>query len=68
MIIKKFNVKKEETCVIGDRLYTDILLGIRAEVSTILVLTGEAKGEDTESSNIKPDIIAKDLGEIAKFI
>ncbi|MBO8139082.1 MAG: HAD-IIA family hydrolase [Thermosipho sp. (in: Bacteria)] len=68
MIIKKFNVKKEETCVIGDRLYTDILLGIRAEVTTILVLTGEAKGEDIKNSNIKPDIIAKDLGEIAKFI
>ncbi|SHH36989.1 HAD-IIA family hydrolase [Thermosipho atlanticus] len=68
MIIEKFKVKKEETCVIGDRLYTDILLGIRAEVMTILVLTGEAKRKDVEKSNIKPDIIANDLGEISKYI
>jgi len=68
MIIEKFNVKKEETCVIGDRLYTDILLGIRAEVSTILVLTGEAKEENIKTSNIKPDIIANNLGELINYI
>ncbi|MBT1248629.1 MULTISPECIES: HAD-IIA family hydrolase [unclassified Thermosipho (in: thermotogales)] len=66
MIMKKNNVVKEETCVIGDRLYTDILLGKRAGVLTILVLTGEAKESDI--TNIKPDIIAKDIGEISQHI
>ncbi|ABR29919.1 HAD family hydrolase [Thermosipho melanesiensis] len=66
MIMKKHNVTKDETCVIGDRLYTDILLGKRAEVLTVLVLTGEAKKEDI--TNIKPDIIANDIGEISEHI
>lgn len=66
MIMKKHNVTKEETCVIGDRLYTDILLGKRADVLTILVLTGEAKEEDVK--NIKPDIIASEIGEISNYI
>jgi NagD protein len=66
MIMQKNNVKKEETCVIGDRLYTDILLGKRAGMLTILVLTGEAKESDIK--NIKPDIIAQEIGEISKYI
>ncbi|QTA37499.1 HAD-IIA family hydrolase [Thermosipho ferrireducens] len=68
MVMKKFNVQKHKTCVVGDRLYTDILLGIRAEVLTILVLTGEAKEEDVHRLGITPDIIANDIGEIADFL
>ncbi|MDD6070335.1 MAG: HAD-IIA family hydrolase [Clostridiales bacterium] len=48
---------KEETLVVGDRLYTDILSGYRAGVETALVLTGEATKEDAERSDYKPDYI-----------
>lgn len=48
---------KEETLVVGDRLYTDILSGYRAGVETALVLTGEATKEDAEQSDYKPDYI-----------
>jgi len=37
---------KEETLVVGDRLYTDIACGINGGVDACVVFTGEAKPED----------------------
>ena len=41
---------KEETIVIGDRLYTDIACGINANVDTCVVFTGEANPEDMQDT------------------
>ena len=35
------SICKENTLVIGDRMYTDIACGINAGVKTMLVLSGE---------------------------
>ena len=40
-VMKKWGATKEETVVIGDRLYTDIASGNNAGVDTVCVLTGE---------------------------
>ena len=40
-VMKKFGFTKEETVVLGDRLYTDIASGNNAGVDTVCVLTGE---------------------------
>ncbi|MGQ0793516.1 MAG: HAD-IIA family hydrolase [Deltaproteobacteria bacterium] len=47
--------------VIGDRLDTDILGGIRAGFKTILVLSGSTTEADASNSDIKPDYILPDL-------
>lgn len=52
---EKFGFSKEETVVIGDRLYTDIATGLNADVTTICVLTGEATPSDIENGEIKPN-------------
>ncbi len=36
-IIKKYNYQKQEVCIIGDQLFTDILGGNRVGIHTILV-------------------------------
>ena len=41
---------KEETLVVGDRLYTDIACGINGGVDTCVVFTGEAKREDMDTT------------------
>ncbi len=41
---------KEETLVVGDRLYTDIACGINAGVDTCVVFTGEARPEDMKDT------------------
>lgn len=45
---------REETLVVGDRLYTDIAVGIAAGVDTAVVFTGEAKPEDLRDTKYPP--------------
>lgn len=54
MCLKQTGFTKEQTLVIGDRLYTDIACGINGGVDTCVVFTGEAKQEDLENTEFKP--------------
>lgn len=65
---KKLKISREETVVIGDRLYTDIATGNNAGVTSICVLTGEATVEDIVSSNIKPKYTFKSVKEIFELL
>ncbi len=66
--MKNFGYKKEETIVIGDRLYTDIASGVNAEVSTICVLTGEATSKQIEESKIKPTFVLESVKNIYEIL
>jgi len=55
MCLSDSGFTKEETLVIGDRLYTDIACGINAGVDTCVLLTGEAKKEDLADTAFPPD-------------
>ena len=66
LCLQESGFSKDETLVIGDRLYTDIACGINAEVETALVLTGEAKEEDLRDTEFNPTYVfdtIKDLYE-----
>lgn len=54
MCLKQTGFTKEETLVIGDRLYTDIACGINGGVDTAVVFTGEAKREDIINAKYMP--------------
>lgn len=62
--MEKYGFTKEETALIGDRLYTDIACGINAGITSVLVLSGEATMEDVEKSDVKPTLIYNDIREI----
>lgn len=67
-ILRISGCKTDEIAIIGDRLYTDIAMGYKNGVTSILVLTGETKPEDVEKSEIKPDFIFSSLGCLAKVL
>lgn len=46
LCIEASGFSKEETLVVGDRLYTDIACGINGDVETCVVFTGEATPAD----------------------
>ncbi|MBO4419452.1 MAG: HAD-IIA family hydrolase [Oscillospiraceae bacterium] len=46
IVMKRFGFSPEQTVVVGDRVYTDIAAGVRAGVTTVGVLSGEANVED----------------------
>jgi NagD protein len=56
-LLKRVNVRKEELCLMGDRLMTDIRMGREFGILSILVLTGEASREDVRTSDVIPDLI-----------
>ncbi len=62
--MQKFGCTKEETVVVGDRIYTDIASGYNAGVETVLVLCGESTEKDIKESNIKPTFVVSDVKEI----
>lgn len=55
---------KEETLVVGDRIYTDIACGENAGVETCLVLTGEAKAEDVADADNRIDFCFPSVREL----
>ncbi|PKC16971.1 HAD-like protein [Rhizophagus irregularis] len=66
-IVQKLSLNPERTCMIGDRLSTDILFGINGNLGTLLVLTGVAEEKDilAENARIIPDYYISSLGDIA---
>ena len=63
-LMKKFGFSKEETVVIGDRIYTDIASGVNAGVDTICVLSGEVTLKDVEESELKPAFVLNSVKDL----
>jgi 4-nitrophenyl phosphatase len=63
IIANKYRFAFDEIAIIGDRLYTDMALGAFG-ITTILVLSGETKLESSESAEIKPNFVMRDLAEL----
>lgn len=59
---------KNETAVIGDRIYTDIKSGLNAGIKNILVLSGETTLEILENSADKPDLVLNSGKEILEAL
>ena len=68
LAMEKANCKKENTAVVGDRIYTDVKSGLNAGVLSILVMSGETTEEILNKSEDKPDLVLKDCGEITKAL
>jgi arabinose operon protein AraL len=56
-----------ECLLVGDRMETDIRMGLEAGMRTALVLTGITTRSNLESIIYKPDIVLNDLTEMSLF-
>ena len=66
MIEEVTGFDKSEMCIFGDRLYTDIALGKKYGVCSVLVLSGETQKADVEKAfeSEKPDFVFPSLLEV----
>ena len=64
LAMERFGYSKEESIMIGDRVYTDIASGYNAGIDTIFVLSGEGTREDAENSDTKPTYILNNIREV----
>lgn len=60
----KYHLDRSKIAMVGDRLYTDIKIGNDAKITSVLVLSGETKLEDLDSSKVKPTLIFNSIKEM----
>lgn len=63
-MFRKKPVRRDQVAMVGDRLYTDIVMGHNAGVTSVLVLSGEAKESDIPAAPVQPDHVAGGLGAL----
>ena len=63
-ISKKFNIEKHHMAMVGDRLYTDVMLGVNSDITSVLVLSGETTMHDLEKSNVNPTYVFNSVKDI----
>jgi 4-nitrophenyl phosphatase len=68
MIRERLPCPPEECLVVGDRLDTDVALGARAGMTTVLVLSGVTDEATLAASDVTPDHVLDDLGQIDRVI
>ncbi len=67
-LCKKYNIDRSNMVMVGDRLYTDIQLGLNAGIRTVLVLSGETTAEQHRDSPFKADHVYPSVKELAREI
>lgn len=68
VLMAKSNCHKDETAMVGDRLYTDIKMAKNAGICGILVLSGETKVSDLTGNEVKPDYVFEGVRELTEVL
>jgi len=68
LALDRLGVPAEACLVVGDRLSTDLAMGQRAGMTTVLVLTGVCDREDISTSPVQPDYVIDGLGDIDEVL
>jgi len=67
-IVEHHGLRSNQIAMVGDRIYTDILMAHRAEALGVLVLTGEATAEDAARAEQPPHVLVPSLAEFGALL
>ncbi|HEY8418300.1 MAG TPA: HAD-IIA family hydrolase [Limnochordales bacterium] len=67
-VLNHLGLRAEQCLMVGDRLETDMLMGIRAGMGTALVLTGVTRPEHLPHPEIRPDFVLESVAAIARAL
>ncbi|MDX1798709.1 MAG: HAD-IIA family hydrolase [Candidatus Lokiarchaeia archaeon] len=62
--LNQLDLSPKSAVIFGDRLYTDIKMGIETGVTTCCVLSGETTLEDIKKSEYKPDFVINGIWDL----
>jgi len=68
LAMDKLGIAPEQTCVVGDRIYTDVKSGLAAGCVGILVMSGETTYEILNESPEKPHFVMESAREILDIL
>jgi len=66
MAAERMNVSADGVIMIGDRIYTDMRMAADAGIRSVMVLSGEAKKEDLNNSDIRPTMIVNSVDDLLR--
>lgn len=67
-ILDRHGVEPAQVAMVGDRIYTDLLMARRAGAFGVLVLTGEATAGDAAQAEPPADLVVPSLAELGAAI
>jgi len=67
-ILDRHGLRPAQIAMVGDRIYTDILMAHRAAAFGVLVLTGEATAQDAAQANPPPHLVVPSLAELGELL
>lgn len=62
-ILQRHGLQPRQIAMVGDRIYTDMLMAHRADALGVLVLTGEATAADAAQADPAPHLVVPSLAE-----
>ena len=62
--LEALGVDARECAIVGDRIETDIVMGKRLGLATVLVLSGITRADDPRIAEIDPDLVLPSLREL----
>jgi ribonucleotide monophosphatase NagD (HAD superfamily) len=68
VLLDQLGLPPQDCLMVGDRMETDMVMGIRAGMGTALVLTGVTTREQAEMSSTGPDLILETLEDLIPAI
>jgi len=67
-VCRRCHVSVEQVAIVGDRIYTDVVMAQRAGALSVLVLTGETTAEQAAGLDCPPDLVVADVGELGELL
>lgn len=68
LAMERYGFSKEETLLVGDRIYTDIACGVNAGIDTAFVLSGEGVMSDIDTYHVTPTYIFDNIRQLLQTI
>ncbi len=62
--LETLGVGAGDCVIVGDRIETDIVMGKRLGLATVLVLTGVTRADDPRIAELRPDLVLPGLGAL----
>ena len=68
LALERAGVERHQMAVVGDRLMTDVAMGVRHGMPAVLVLSGATGRADLAASDIAPDLVFQHVGALGEAL
>jgi HAD superfamily hydrolase (TIGR01450 family) len=65
-ILHQHDLQPGQLAMVGDRLYTDVVMAWQVGALSVLVLTGEATADEAARHTPRPDLVVADIAELGE--